>query len=153
MNCVEKSIPTQLSVGEVSKRTGISVSAIHFYERKKLINSTRNQSNHRRYDRIVLRILAIIRFAQNVGISLNEIESALDSLPNKKQVTMKDWERLSRNWQKQLDARINQLIRLRNEITECIGCGCLSLEKCKMVNPCDSLGGKNGAANLLEKVD
>ncbi|MFT5707447.1 MAG: MerR family redox-sensitive transcriptional activator SoxR [Oceanospirillaceae bacterium] len=150
MHLSATNLTKQFSVGELAHRSGVSISAIHFYERKKLIYSTRNSSNHRRYSRVILRILAIIRFAQNIGISLSEIESALSVLPNKSKMTQQDWEQLSMNWQAQLNKRIQRLTLLRNQMSECIGCGCLSLDKCKVVNPYDVLGKDNSGAYLLD---
>ena len=132
----------ELSVGEVAERAGIAISTLHFYEKKGLISSHRDQANHRRYARDVLRIISVIRIAQESGIQLAEIKKALSMLPNNKKVTVEDWTRLSNTWRKQLDHRINQLIDLRDNLDECIGCGCLSIEKCRLANPKDRLADK-----------
>ena len=126
-----------LLVGEVAKRTGVAISTIHFYEKKGLISSFRDSNNHRRFHRNVLRVISVIRIAQGSGIQLVDIQSALSRLPNNKKVTVTDWVTLSNHWRKQLDARINNLISLRDNLDNCIGCGCLSLKKCKLSNPDD----------------
>lgn len=129
----------ELSVGEVSKRAGVAVSTLHFYESKGLITSFRDKSNHRRFNRDVLRIISVIRIAQESGIQLQEIKSALATLPNSKKISVKDWTRLSNVWRAQLEHRIAQLTDLKNNMDTCIGCGCLSLERCRLVNPKDIL--------------
>lgn len=133
-----------LTVGEVAKRSGLAVSAIHFYERQGLIVSSRNQANHRRYSANVLRKLAIIQVAQRAGISLREIADAMSFLPPDAKITVKHWEKLSTKWKNDLDDRIERLQRLRDGIAGCIGCGCLSIKMCRLVNP-DDIIGKNGA--------
>lgn len=141
-----------LSVGEVSRRSGVAVSAIHFYEQKGLISSWRNAGNQRRFHRDVLRRLAVIKVAQRLGISLAEIAAALATLPADRTVTAEDWSRLSRQWRVDLDRRIVMLTRLREELSGCIGCGCLSLEVCRLRNPDDELGmGKEGPVCWLER--
>lgn len=130
-----------LPVGEVSRRSGVSVSALHFYERESLIRSERTAGNQRRYRRDILRRLAFIRVSQRVGVPLRDIRAALDSLPAGRTPTRRDWARLSRHWRDELDARIRSLERLRDELTDCIGCGCLSLGACTLQNPSDVLGG------------
>lgn len=137
----EHHMPTpELSVGEVAERSGVAVSALHFYEREGLITSRRTSGNQRRFRREVLRRLALIRIAQRVGIPLAEIREALDSLPGNRTPTRADWEALSQRWQADLDDRIHRLQQLRNEFTGCIGCGCLSIDRCAMVNPYDAMG-------------
>ncbi|UXI03351.1 redox-sensitive transcriptional activator SoxR [Photobacterium sp. TY1-4] len=128
-----------VSVGEVAERTGLSISAIHFYERKGLIHSIRNESNHRRYPRVTFRILSIVRVAQNAGYTLEQIKAELSSLPDRAAITKQDWGRLSAHWRDDLNQKIEQLTLLRDNMTECIGCGCLSMEKCALVNPDDIL--------------
>ncbi|MET4096118.1 redox-sensitive transcriptional activator SoxR [Arthrobacter sp. UYCu712] len=130
-----------LSIGEVSQRSGVAPSALHFYERNGLISSTRNTGNQRRYRRDVLRRVAFVRVSQRVGIPLKDIRAALDSLPEGRTPTRRDWARLSRLWRSELDERIAALEHLRNDLDGCIGCGCLSLKTCRLQNPDDQLGG------------
>jgi MerR family transcriptional regulator, redox-sensitive transcriptional activator SoxR len=139
-----------LSVGEVAKRSGVAVSALHFYEQKGLIRSQRNAGNHRRYPRDVLRRVAIIKVAQHAGISLVAIRRALASLPNERTPTAKDWSQLSGGWKSELDARIVELTKLRDKLASCIGCGCLSLRNCRLRNPGDRLAAEGDGARLLE---
>ena len=129
-----------LTVGELAERSGVAVSALHFYERKGLIASERSPGNQRRYRRDVLRRVAFIRVSQRVGIPLADIRTALQSLPEGRTPTKRDWARLSSVWRDELDARIASLEHLRNDLTGCIGCGCLSLRTCSLQNPQDSLG-------------
>lgn len=129
----------QLSVGEVARRAGVSVATLHFYESKGLISSTRNAGNQRRYPRHILRLISIIKVAQHIGLSLADIKQALDQLPQNKMAGKEDWERLSRQWKEQLDERIDWLLLLRDQMTSCIGCGCLSLADCPLRNPGDKL--------------
>jgi MerR family transcriptional regulator, redox-sensitive transcriptional activator SoxR len=130
----------ELTVGELAARSGVAISALHFYERKGLIASRRTPGNQRRYRRDMLRRVALIRVAQRVGIPLAQIRAALARLPDNRTPNRDDWERLSRGWQAELDQRITQLQRLRDELTGCIGCGCLSIDRCPMANPYDELG-------------
>lgn len=127
------------TVGQVAQRSGLSVSALHFYEREGLIFSTRNDGNQRRFGRDTLRRLAFIRAAQAVGISLADVGEALDRLPRQRTPRETDWAKLAERWRGQLDTRIEQLERLRDDLTTCIGCGCLSFERCKLINPADRL--------------
>ena len=129
----------ELTIGEVARRSGISVSALHFYERKGLIRSQRTDGNQRRYSRDVLRRLSVIRVAQQVGVPLEGIRKALASLPYARTPTRADWQHVSAAWRANLDDRIRSLQQLRNQLTECIGCGCLSLKRCKLANPGDTL--------------
>ncbi|WP_106397902.1 redox-sensitive transcriptional activator SoxR [Actinocorallia populi] len=129
-----------LPVGEVARRSGVSVSALHFYEREDLIRSERTPGNQRRYRRDILRRLAFIRVSQRVGVPLRDIRTALDSLPSGRTPTRSDWARLSRRWHGELESRIRDLERLRDTLTDCIGCGCLSLGSCSLQNPSDALG-------------
>lgn len=139
-----------LSPQEVSTRSGVAVSALHFYEREGLITSERTAGNQRRYRRDVLRRLAFVRLAQRVGIPLAQIRAELDRLPGKRTPTRRDWQRLSKGWFADLDARIRQLEQLRDDFTSCIGCGCLSLRQCALANPDDSLGERGpGPRRLL----
>ncbi|MEJ3749785.1 redox-sensitive transcriptional activator SoxR [Actinomycetes bacterium KLBMP 9797] len=140
----------ELTVGQVAERSGVAISALHFYERKGLIRSTRTVSNQRRYSRDTLRRVAFIRASQHVGIALTAIREALDQLPSERTPTREDWARLSVAWRTDLDARIAQLQALRDDLTECIGCGCLSLRVCHLTNPRDVLGREGpGARRLL----
>jgi MerR family redox-sensitive transcriptional activator SoxR len=133
----------ELTPGELSVRAGVAVSALHFYEREGLIESRRTAGNQRRYHRDVLRRVAFIRVSQSLGISLARIREALDGLPVDKVATKADWARLSSRWRTDLDERIDQLERLRDQLDSCIGCGCLSLKSCALYNPEDDLG-RNG---------
>lgn len=133
---------SELSIGEVAERSGETHSALRFYEERGLISSTRTAGNQRRYQREVLRRLAFIRVAQRVGLSLDEIGEALSSLPDQRTPNARDWQRLSRRWRADLDERMRMLAGLRDELTSCIGCGCLSLKRCTLYNPGD------GAARL-----
>lgn len=127
-----------LTIGEVAARAGVATSALRFYETKGLIASERTDGNQRRYPRAVLRRVALIRAGQEVGLSLAELAAALETLPHDKTPTRADWERLSRSWRSRLDSQIAEMIALKDELTECIGCGCLSLESCAIVNPGDN---------------
>lgn len=128
-----------LTPSEVARRAGVAVSALHFYEREGLITSVRTAGNQRRYARDVLRRLAFIRASQRVGIPLGDIRDALATLPDERTPTKSDWHRLSRAWRSDLDERIARLQRLRDNLDGCIGCGCLSLRSCGMLNPEDTL--------------
>ncbi len=130
-----------LSIGEVAARTGLSHSALRFYEAEGLIASSRSVGSQRRYARSTLRRIAFIRVAQKVGLSLEEIRSALATLPDSRTPTKADWARLSSAWRPRLDEQIAILERLRDELTSCIGCGCLSLRSCKLYNPDDVAAG------------
>ena len=138
-----------LSVGEIAKRSGVPVSTIHFYESKGLISSERTAGNQRRFDRTELRRIAVIRVAQRAGIPLDEIRDALATLPTRRTVTAKDWVRLSNRWKNDLDDRIARLTELRDQLGDCIGCGCLSLDSCPMRNPMDELAKKGPGPRLL----
>ena len=125
------------TVGKVAQRCGVKVSTLHFYEQKGLIYSLRNAGNQRRYKADVLRRVSVIKAAQKMGISLAAIKEAFANLPDRRTPTMKDWEKLSSAWQAELNGRIAYLERLRDSLTGCIGCGCLSLDKCALYNPDD----------------
>ncbi|WP_312320237.1 redox-sensitive transcriptional activator SoxR [Stenotrophomonas sp.] len=139
-------IAQELSVGEVARRSGVAVSALHFYERKGLIHSLRTAGNQRRYGREVLRRLAVIRVAQRVGLPLEAVANAFAAVPENKTPTKAEWARMSALWKEELDARIEQLRLLRDQLTDCIGCGCLSLKKCRLANPGDALGEQGDGA-------
>jgi MerR family transcriptional regulator, redox-sensitive transcriptional activator SoxR len=130
----------ELTVGQVATRSGVAVSALHFYETKGLIQSHRTGGNQRRYGGDVLRRVAIIKVAQEVGISLAEIGAALASLPDGRTPNREDWNALSQRWAADLDRRILQLQKLRDGLTDCIGCGCLSIDRCRLANPADRAG-------------
>ena len=139
-----------MSVGEVAARSGIAVSALHFYESKGLLRSHRTSGNQRRYEPDVLRRVAVIRVAQEVGISLAEIAKALSALPDGRTPTRQDWEAMSQIWAAELDRRILQMQKLRAGLADCIGCGCLSIDRCKIYNRGDTLAaGGNGPRRLL----
>jgi len=141
--------PVELTVGQVAERSGVAVSALHFYEAQGLIASRRTAGNQRRYPREVLRRVAFIRVSQGVGIPLRRIKAALDQLPDGRTPTRGDWERLSQAWRDDLDDQIGRLQRLRDNLSGCIGCGCLSLGLCKLMNPDDILGRQGpGPRNL-----
>jgi MerR family redox-sensitive transcriptional activator SoxR len=142
----------ELSVGEVARRSGLAVSAIHFYEASGLIRSRRSPGNQRRYPRDVLRRVAVIKAAQRVGVPLATIGEALGALPDGRTPTAADWRRLSARWRAELDARIERLTRLRDELDGCIGCGCLSLRDCPLRNPSDVLGQEGPGPRLLERT-
>jgi MerR family transcriptional regulator, redox-sensitive transcriptional activator SoxR len=128
---------TLLTIGEVSRRSGVAASALRFYEERGLITSERAGAGHRRYPRRVLRRIAFIVFAQRVGLTLEEIGAELAKLPPGRAPNRRDWSRLSSEWRSRIDERIAELERLRTGLTECIGCGCLSLERCRLANPGD----------------
>ena len=143
-------IHAELTVGEVAQRCGVAVSAIHFYESKGLIRSWRNSGNQRRYPREVLRRVSIVKVAQRLGISLQSIKEALDTLPKGRTPTSQDWKKLSARWHGELDERIAKPQRLRDQLSGCIGCGCLSMHDCPLRNPWDELAEKGPGAQLLE---
>ena len=126
-----------LTIGEVARRSGVAASALRFYEARGLIASERAGSGHRRYPRPALRRIAFIVFAQRIGLSLDEIGAELARLPRDRAPTRGDWSRLARRWAARIDQRIAELERLKLGLTECIGCGCLSLERCRLANPGD----------------
>jgi MerR family transcriptional regulator, redox-sensitive transcriptional activator SoxR len=143
-----------LPIGTLSDRSGVAPSALRFYETQGLIWSTRNVGNQRRFERSMLRRIAFIRSAQRVGLTLDEIRAALDTLPSNRTPNKADWERLSRDWRRRLDGQIAELERLRDSLASCIGCGCLSLKRCALSNPDDVLAAEGpGAHYLLGDVD
>jgi MerR family redox-sensitive transcriptional activator SoxR len=140
----------QLTIGELSQRSGVAPSALRFYEERGLIRSTRTSGNQRRYDRAELRRVSFIRIAQQVGVSLERISAALAELPENRTPTQADWTKLSIRWRSDLDERIGMLERLRDKLDGCIGCGCLSLRRCALYNPGDELAAQGtGPRNLL----
>ncbi|WP_350433067.1 redox-sensitive transcriptional activator SoxR [Shewanella sp. H8] len=141
-----------LSVGQVAKRCGMNVSAIHFYEQKGLIKSWRNPGNQRRYPREVIRRISLIKAAQQLGISLDEIRLAFASLPNGRTATKQDWINLSNLWKQTLTLRIPKMQKLKDSLEGCIGCGCLSMQNCPLYNPDDILGEQGPGPVLLNKI-
>jgi MerR family redox-sensitive transcriptional activator SoxR len=130
-------VSEQLSIGEVADRTGVSVSALRFYEAAGMVSPVRSPGGQRRFARDALRRIAFIRVAQRVGLTLDEIRAALGTLPEQRTPTAADWARLSRSWKSELDERIRLLERVRDDLSSCIGCGCLSLQACRLYNPDD----------------
>ena len=138
-----------LTIGETAQRSGVAASALRFYETRKLVSSHRGPGNQRRYHRSMLRRISIIKIAQSLGLSLEEIASALETLPDNRTPTRRDWERLSLNWRDQLDARIANLEKLREQLSSCIGCGCLSLKRCALFNPGDRAAARGPGPRYL----
>jgi MerR family redox-sensitive transcriptional activator SoxR len=144
-------MPDGLAIGEVAARSGVTPSALRFYEREGLIGSTRTTGNQRRYERAVLRRIAFIQAGRAAGIPLERVRAALELLPENRSPTRRDWGRLSRTWRDDLDSRIATLQALRDRLTTCIGCGCLSIDKCELLNPDDEAAGQGaGAHHLLQ---
>ena len=139
------------TVGRVARRCGVKVSTLHFYEKKGLIRSWRNAGNQRRYKPDVLRRISVIKAAQKLGISLADIQDALATLPDSRTPTTADWEKLSTHWREDLDTRIRQMERLRDLLTGCIGCGCLSMKNCPIYNADDRLAARGDGAILLDQ--
>lgn len=139
-----------LAIGDLAARSGLAPSAIRFYETHGLISSERTSGNQRRFRRSTLRRLAFIRSAQRVGLSLEEISAALATLPESRTPTRTDWARLSRDWRPRIDEQIARLVRLRDDLDNCIGCGCLSLQRCSLQNPEDQASETGTGARYLE---
>jgi MerR family redox-sensitive transcriptional activator SoxR len=146
-------IRQELKVGEVAARSGVAVSAIHFYEAQGLIHSRRTAGNQRRYPRGILRRVAVIKVAQRIGIPLATVREALATLPDGRTPTAADWRKLSALWKRGLDDRIERLLRLRDSLTGCIGCGCLSMKACPLRNRGDRLAAEGPGPRLLDPVD
>ena len=140
----------ELSIGEVAARSGVAPSALRFYERQGLIESARTDGNQRRYDRAVLRRIAFIQAGRAAGVAVAEIHASLAGLPTSRTPTRKDWERLSNKWRDDLDARIETLKALRDRLTTCIGCGCLSIDQCDLLNPDDEAADRGAGAHFLK---
>lgn len=141
----------ELTVGELAARSGVAVSALHFYERQNLISSRRTTGNQRRYRRDMLRRVAFIRIAQRVGIPLAQVAAVLALLPDGRTPTRSDWDRVAQCWQADLDERIRRLQQLRDDFSDCVGCGCMSIDRCPLANPNDELGRRGpGPRRLLE---
>jgi MerR family redox-sensitive transcriptional activator SoxR len=143
---------SQLSVGELARRSGVAVSTIHFYEAKGLIEGWRTSGNQRRYPRSTLRRVAVIRVAQRAGIPLATIKEHLDRMPADRALTADDWNQLTQSWKALLDERIESLMQLRNQFDRCIGCGCLSLSDCPLRNPDDRLAAEGSGPRLLVRA-
>ncbi|WP_369132476.1 redox-sensitive transcriptional activator SoxR [Modestobacter sp. I12A-02662] len=141
-----------LTIGQVSARSGVAPSALRYYEQQGLVTATRTSGGARRFPRSVLRRLAFVRAAQNVGLSLTEIRAALDTLPGERPPTAADWARLSRGWRDRLDAQIAALTQLRDGLDSCIGCGCLSLDRCALSNPGDVASREGSGARWLSPL-
>jgi MerR family redox-sensitive transcriptional activator SoxR len=142
----------EITIGELSRRSGVSQSALRFYERQGLIAAHRTSGNQRRYPSVALRRVALIQAGKAAGIPLDRIGDALDSLPDGKQPTKRDWERLSAAWRRELDERIATLEAVRDRLTTCIGCGCLSLKTCRLLNPDDEASNLGAGAHYLRRV-
>ncbi len=142
---------SELTIGEVSTRSGVAPSALRFYERRGLIASARTDGNQRRYERAVLRRIAFIQAGRTAGISLGQIGAALETLPRNRTPSRRDWERLSNRWREDLEARIETLQALRERLTTCIGCGCLSIDKCELLNPDDEAAAAGPGAHYLRE--
>lgn len=142
-----------LTVGELAARSGVAVSALHYYESRGLIRAERSAGNQRRYPRAALRRVAFVRAAQQLGIGLAEIAEALAQLPQQRTPTKADWARLSSRWRERLDARIAALQALRDRLDGCIGCGCLSLRACALYNPDDACARRGAGAQRLPAVE
>ena len=141
----------ELSIGELSERSGVSQSALRFYEREGLISARRTDGNQRRYPAVTLRRVALVQAGKAAGVPLERIRAALDELPTGKTPTKRDWERLSRNWRWELDERIATLEAIRGRLTTCIGCGCLSIDACGLLNPDDEAGQLGAGAHYLRR--
>jgi MerR family transcriptional regulator, redox-sensitive transcriptional activator SoxR len=142
-------VASELTIGEVAARSGVAPSALRFYEREGLIEAARTDGNQRRYERAVLRRIAFIQAGRAAGVTLAEIKHALDGLPRSRTPSRKDWERLSNKWRDDLDARIETLRALRDRLTTCIGCGCLSIDQCDLLNPDDEAATRGAGAHYL----
>ena len=138
-----------LAIGDLAARSGVAPSALRYYEREGLIRSTRTSGNQRRYLRSELRRVAFIKIAQQVGVSLEEIREALSELPEERTPTRADWARLSAHWRGRLEERILLMQRLRDQLTGCIGCGCLSLQRCNLINPADRLAARGAGPQMI----
>ncbi len=139
----------ELTIGELSARSGVASSALRFYEERGLIHADRTSGNQRRYERVTLRRVALVQAGRAAGIPLERIREVLDSLPSKRTPTRRDWERLSRGWRADIDRRIETLEAVRDRLTTCIGCGCLSIDRCSLLNPDDEAGAFGAGAHYL----
>lgn len=150
MSPVEPDPDDLLSIGEMSRRTGVAVSALRYYESLGLIVSVRTEGNQRRFARHMLRRVSLISVARNLGVSLESVQDVFDTVPLDRTPSHEDWQRASRAWKKQLEERRNRLERLEHELTGCIGCGCLSMKACPVLNPGDALASTGAGARRLE---
>jgi MerR family redox-sensitive transcriptional activator SoxR len=150
MSPVEPDPDDLLSIGEMSRRTGVAVSALRYYESLGLIVSVRTEGNHRRFARHKLRRVSLISVARNLGVSLESVQDVFDTVPLDRTPSHEDWQRASRAWKKQLEERRHRLERLEHELTGCIGCGCLSMKACPVLNPGDALASTGAGARRLE---
>ena len=141
----------ELTIGELSARSGVAASALRFYEREGLIEARRTDGNQRRYPAVTLRRVALVQAGKTAGIPLERIRAALDTLPEGRQPTKRDWERLSRSWAAELDRRIETLMAIRGRLTTCIGCGCLSLKTCALLNPDDRAAEEGAGAPYFRR--
>lgn len=139
----------QLTISQVSERTGVATSALRYYEDLELISSTRTEGNQRRFERSVIRTVSVIKAAQEVGLTLAQIADALSSLPEGRTPTKEDWSRLASGWRDELDHRIRELTALRDDLGDCIGCGCLSLRSCSLFNPDDRMAESGTGARFI----
>jgi MerR family redox-sensitive transcriptional activator SoxR len=144
-------MPSELTIGEVASRSGVAPSALRFYEEEGLIASRRTTGNQRRYERAVLRRVALIQAGRAAGIPLDRIRAALASLPPHRTPSRRDWERLSRGWREDIDQRIATLEAIRNRLSTCIGCGCLSIDACALLNPDDEAAQIGAGAHYLRR--
>ncbi len=142
----------ELTIGELSERSGVTQSALRFYERQGLIAARRTDGNQRRYPSVTLRRVALVQAGKAAGVPLERVREALDTLPDGRQPTKRDWERLSSAWRAELDERITTLESIRDRLTTCIGCGCLSLQTCRLLNPGDEAASLGGGAHYLHRV-
>jgi MerR family transcriptional regulator, redox-sensitive transcriptional activator SoxR len=145
-------VPATIAIGELSRRSGVSASALRFYERQGLIAAERTEGNQRRYPNVTLRRVALIQAGKAAGIPLVRIRAALETLPAGRPPTKRDWARLSASWSRELDERIETLEAIRTRLTTCIGCGCLSLKTCGLLNPDDEAARLGGGAQYLRRV-
>jgi MerR family transcriptional regulator, redox-sensitive transcriptional activator SoxR len=145
-------MPATLTIGELSRRSGVSQSALRFYERQGLIAAERTDGNQRRYPSVTLRRVALVQAGKAAGIPLERIRQALETLPAGRPPTKRDWQRLSASWGRELDERIATLEAIRTRLTTCIGCGCLSLQTCRLLNPDDEAARLGGGAHYLRRV-
>jgi MerR family transcriptional regulator, redox-sensitive transcriptional activator SoxR len=144
-------VPHELTIGDVAARSGVATSALRFYEAQGLVSSTRTSGNQRRYERAVLRRIALIQAGRAAGIPLERIRAALDTLPQRRTPTRRDWERLSNSWRTDLELQIATLQAIRDRLTTCIGCGCLSIDTCGLLNPEDEASDLGAGAHYLRR--
>lgn len=142
-------MPNELTIGELSRRSGVAPSGLRFYEAQGLIAAHRTSGNQRRYDRAVLRRIALVQAGRAAGIPLEQVRVALETLPSDRTLTRRDWQRLSRSWRADIDRRIAALQALRDRLSTCIGCGCLSIDRCSLLNPDDEAAALGPGAHFL----